>query len=347
MTLQEKERKISEILRTLKKVTYPGYSRDIVSFGFVKKVDVSDDGNVFVDIEVTTAKDDVVDEIRKRVEEVFKERSDVEFVVRKSEGLRKQKIPIRGKSVAICSTKGGVGKSTIAVNLAYSIKKLGLNVSILDLDVYGPSIPKITGTKEYEPYSPDGKGIVPAEKFGVKIMSIGFLAKGDTPVVWRGPMATKAVRVLMFSTLWSETDVLVIDLPPGSGDIQLSLAQEADISGVVMVTTPQEIALEDVRRGITMFRNLSVPILGVIENMSYFICDQCGKRHKIFGEGGGRKLAESYNIELIGEIPFDQDIIHTADMGRIYVLERNGKIVQAFDKIAKTIVEKLGVFSGV
>ncbi|MCS7213183.1 MAG: Mrp/NBP35 family ATP-binding protein [Candidatus Calescibacterium sp.] len=343
MTLQEKEKKIVEVIKELKKVNYPGYSRDIVSFGFIKKIDVDESGYVFVDIEVPTEKEDVFESIREKVYDVLKHREDVEISVRKREIFKKNKIPIRGKSIAIYSTKGGVGKSTVAVNLAYSIKKIGFNTAVLDLDIHGPSVPRITGTQDYEPYSPDGKNISPAEKFGVKIMSIGYMAKGDTPVIWRGPMVMKAFRTLTFSTLWADTDVLVMDLPPGSGDVQLSLAQEADISGMVMITTPQELALEDLRRGISMFKKLSVPILGVIENMSYFTCDSCGKRHYIFGKGGGRDVAKSYGIDFIGEIPFDPDLMKMSDEGRIYVLEKDGEVSESFESISKKILEKLSL----
>lgn len=343
MTLQEKETKITQIIRELKKVKYPGYSRDIVSFGFIKKIDVDNNGKVFVDLEVPTEKEEVFEEIRTKVQEVLKSREDVEVSIRKKEIFKRQPLPIKGKSIAVYSTKGGVGKSTVSVNLAYSISKMGLKTSILDLDVHGPSVPKITGTEDYEPYSPDGKNIQPAEKKGVKIMSIGFMAKGDTPVIWRGPMVMKAFRTLTFSTFWPDTEVLVIDLPPGSGDIQLSLAQEADISGMVMITTPQELALEDLKRGIVMFKKLSIPIVGVVENMSYFTCDSCGKKHFIFGKDGGKKVAEQYGIEFIGQIPFDPQLLELSDSGRIFVLEKNNETTKAFDNIAEKIISKMNI----
>ncbi len=343
MTIQEKESKITQIIRELKKINYPGYSRDIVSFGLIKKVDVDDNGKTFVDIEVPTEKEDVFNEIKKRVQEVLKSREDTQVNIRKKEIFKRQSLPIRGKGIAVYSTKGGVGKSTVAVNLAYSISKMGLKTSILDLDIHGPSVPKITGTKDYEPYSPDGKNIQPAEKFGVRIMSIGFMAKEDTPVIWRGPMVMKAFRTLTFSTLWPDTDILVMDLPPGSGDIQLSLAQEADISGMIMLTTPQELALEDLKRGIVMFKKLSIPILGVVENMSYFICDSCGKKHFIFGKEGGKKVAEQYGIDFIGEIPFDPELLELSDSGKIFVLEKNNQTTKAFDEIAEKIISKLNI----
>jgi ATP-binding protein involved in chromosome partitioning len=349
MDLVEKEKKIVEIIRALKKVNFPGYSRDIISFGFLKKVDVDDENNVFVDIEVSSQKEGVVEEIEKKAREVLSEISWINHLdlhVRKKEIFTRQKIPIKGKAIAIYSTKGGVGKSTVAVNLAFSFSILGLRASILDLDVHGPSIPKITGTEDYEPTSPDGTHIIPAEKDGVKIMSLGYMAKGGTPVVWRGPMVIKAFRTLLFSTLWPDTEILVLDMPPGSGDVQLSLAQEAQIDGIVMITTPQELALEDVRRGISMFKKLDVRILGVIENMSYFQCD-CGKKHFIFGKQGGKKIAQEYNLDFLGEIPIDPYLMELSDRGEIFVLKADNKSIvkESFISIAKKILEKLEIFS--
>ncbi len=345
MDLAEKEKKIVEIIRALKKVNFPGYSRDIISFGFLKKVDVDDKNNVFVDIEVASQKEGVDEEIEKKAREVLSEISWINHLdlrVRKKEIFTRQKIPIKGKTIAIYSTKGGVGKSTVAANLSYSFSILGFRASLLDLDVHGPSIPKITGTEDYEPTSPDGEHIIPAEKEGVRIMSLGYIAKAGTPVVWRGPMVIKAFRTLLFSTLWTDTEILVLDMPPGSGDIQLSLAQEAQIDGMVMITTPQELALEDVRRGISMFRQLNVPILGVIENMSYFQCD-CGRKHFIFGKEGGRKIAQEYGLDFLGEIPIDPKLMELSDKGEIFVLkvDDNSQTKSAFISIARKVLDKL------
>lgn len=346
MELQEKERKIVEVIRALKKVNYPGYSRDIISFGFLKKIDIDDNLDLFLDFEVSTGKEEVVKEIEEKVKQVLSEIkwiNKLNLSVRKKEVFTRQQIPIKGKAIAIYSTKGGVGKSTIAVNLAYTFHLLGLKTSLLDLDVHGPSIPKMTATIDYEPYSPDGKSIMPAEKNGVKIMSLGYMAKGDTAVVWRGPMVIKAFRTLLFSTLWPDTEILVIDLPPGSGDIQLSLAQEAKIDSIVMITTPQEVALEDVRRGISMFRKLGVPIAGIIENMSYFECE-CGRKHYIFGKGGGERLEKEYGIDVIGQIPIDPLLMSSSDTGNIFVLQSSeSKTKEAFFQIAEKILEKLNI----
>jgi len=346
--LAEKERKTVEVIRALKKVNYPGYSRDIISFGFLKKVDFDEDGNLKVVLEIPVQKDEVIEEIRRRSEEVLKEISwvkNLDLDVRKKSVFERMEIPIKGKSIAIYSTKGGVGKSTVAVNLAYAFSLLGKKASLLDLDVHGPSVPLMTGTEFYEPFSPDGKHIMPIERSGVKIMSLGFMAKGDTPVVWRGPMVSKAFDTLVFSTLWPETEILVMDMPPGSGDIQLTLAQKAKISAMVMVTTPQEVALQDVRRGISMFRKLEVEILGVIENMSWFECDSCGKKHFIFGKGGAEKIAKEYGIEVLGQIPIDPELMSMSDKGEIFVLKSNGgrteKTKKAILDIAKRILEKL------
>ena len=340
----ERERKTVEVIRALKKVNYPGYSRDVISFGFLRKIDFDEDGNLKVVLEIPIQNDEVIEEIRRSAESVLSEISwvkNIDLDVRKKDIFERQKIPIRGKAIAVYSTKGGVGKSTFSVNLAYAFSLLGKRTSLLDLDVHGPSIPRMTGTENYEPFSPDGKHIMPAEKEGVKVMSLGFMAKGDSPVVWRGPMVSKAFNTLVFSTLWPETEILVMDMPPGSGDIQLTLAQKAKIDAMVMITTPQEVALQDVRRGINMFRKLDVDILGIVENMAWFECDSCGKKHFIFGEGGGEKIAREYGVELLGKIPIDPKLMSMSDSGRIFMLEAKDKTSEKTKKAIFEIAEKI------
>ncbi len=347
MDIREKEEKLVQIIRQLKKVNYPGYSRDIVSFGFLKKLDIDEFGRVDLIIEVSTQKGEIVEEIKNKVESVLSEIgwiSELNLTVKQKEVFTRKNLPIKGKSVVVYSTKGGVGKSTFAVNLAYTFSLLGFRTSLLDLDVHGPSIPKMTGTLGYHPFSPDGKHIAPCEKDGVRIMSIGYMADEGKPIVWRGPMVIKAFRTLVFSTLWPDTEILVMDMPPGSGDIQLSLIQEVYVDGVIMITTPQDVALEDVRRGINMFRELQVPILGVVENMSFFVCE-CGRRHYIFGRGGGERIAKDYLIELLGKIPIDPELMELSDRGKIFVLSAkdDSPAKKAFFEISKNVLGRLKI----
>ena len=218
--------------------------------------------------------------------------------------------------VAVASGKGGVGKSTTAINLALALKSLGLRVAVLDADVYGPSMPKLFGLKG-KPLASDatGKRMKPMERFGVEVASIGFLVDEDTPMIWRGPMVMSALTQLLREVEWSETDVMIIDMPPGTGDAQLTLAQNSPLSGAVIVSTPQDLALIDARKGLNMFKKVNVPVLGIIENMSYFICTKCGERHEIFGHGGARAEATRLGVPFLGEVPLDLQIRERSDSG--------------------------------
>ncbi|HLK70938.1 MAG TPA: iron-sulfur cluster carrier protein ApbC [Steroidobacteraceae bacterium] len=218
--------------------------------------------------------------------------------------------------VAVASGKGGVGKSTVAVNLALAWAAAGAEVGILDADIYGPSQPLMLGLSGERPRSPDGKRILPLEAYGLKAMSIGFLVEPEQAVVWRGPMVTQALTQLLTDTDWGQLDYLVVDMPPGTGDIQLTLAQRVPVAGAVIVTTPQDIALADARKGLAMFEKVAVPVLGIIENMSVHICSQCGHVEHIFGTGGGSRLAAQNGVALLGELPLDVRIREEADGGR-------------------------------
>jgi ATP-binding protein involved in chromosome partitioning len=216
--------------------------------------------------------------------------------------------------IAVASGKGGVGKSTVAVNLALALKAQGLAVGLMDADVYGPSLPRmmaITG----KPTSEDGKILIPMENHGIKCMSIGFLVAEDTPTIWRGPMVMSALEQMLRDVKWGELDVLVVDMPPGTGDAQLTMAQRVPLSGAVIVSTPQDIALLDARKGLNMFRRVDVPVLGIVENMSYFLCPSCGERHEIFGHGGARQEAERLGVPFLGEVPLHLAIRETSDAG--------------------------------
>jgi ATP-binding protein involved in chromosome partitioning len=216
--------------------------------------------------------------------------------------------------VAVASGKGGVGKSTTAVNLALGLKALDLKVGLLDADIYGPSQPRMMGISG-KPSSPDGKRLLPLENYGVKVMSMGFMVPEDTPMIWRGPMVMSAINQMLRDVEWGELDILVVDLPPGTGDAQLTMAQQVPLSGAVIVSTPQDIALLDARKGLNMFRKVDVPVLGIVENMSYFLCPHCGERSDIFSHGGARREAEKLGTEFLGEIPLDMAIRETSDGG--------------------------------
>ena len=239
-------------------------------------------------------------------------------------------------TVAISSAKGGVGKSTFAMNFALALKATGAKVGILDADIYGPSLPKMMSINE-KPKSEDGKSMTPVNQYGVQCMSIGFLVDAETPMIWRGPMVTSAIKTFTQKVLWNDLDFIVVDMPPGTGDTQLTFAQEIKVDGVIIVSTPQEIALSDVKRGIKMFDKLKVPILGLVDNMSFFESGD-GKKHNIFGEGGVEKLATIYKKEFLGKIPIDIDLRVAADTGKPLVEKKpDHKISKIFIEIAKKI----------
>ena len=232
------------------------------------------------------------------------------------QGQRGTGIPGIKHLIAVASGKGGVGKSTTAVNLALALKSLGLKVAVLDADVYGPSIPKLFGlTGKPEPSTAAGKKMKPMTRYGVEVMSIGFLVPEDTAMIWRGPMVMSALTQLLRDTEWGEADVMVIDMPPGTGDVQLTLAQQTPLAGAVIVSTPQDLALIDARKGLNMFAKVNVPVIGIVENMSYFVCTKCGERHEIFGHGGAREEASRIGVPFLGEIPLDKEVRLRSDSG--------------------------------
>ena len=222
--------------------------------------------------------------------------------------------------IAVASGKGSVGKSTVSVNLALALAAEGANVGLLDADIYGPSQPHMVGLVGTQPQSDDGKTMRPLLAHGLQVMSIGFLIDPDTPMVWRGPMVTSALQQLLHQTSWEDLDYLIVDMPPGTGDIQLTLSQQVPVSGAVIVTTPQNIATLDARKGLAMFRKVSIPVLGVIENMSTHICSACGHEEPIFGEGGGENIAADFDVELLGQLPLDARIRQQTDIGQPTVL---------------------------
>ena len=248
------------------------------------------------------------------------------------------KNPIKGTkfTIAISSAKGGVGKSTFAMNFALALKSTGSKVGILDADIYGPSLPKMMSINE-KPKSEDGKSLVPINQYGVQCMSIGFLVDEETPMIWRGPMVTSAIKTFTQKVLWNNLDFIIVDMPPGTGDTQLTFSQEIKVDGVIIVSTPQEIALLDVKRGIRMFDKLNVPIIGLVDNMSFFQSDD-GKSHYIFGEGGVEKVANNYKKTFLGKIPINIDLRVSADTGKpLFEKNPDHKISKIFQEIAKKI----------
>ncbi|MFD1625042.1 iron-sulfur cluster carrier protein ApbC [Azospirillum griseum] len=243
--------------------------------------------------------------------------------------------------VAVASGKGGVGKSTTSVNLALALAANGRKVGLLDADIYGPSMPRMMGISG-RPSSPDGKRLEPMENYGIKVMSMGFLVAEDTPMIWRGPMVMSALQQMLRDVNWGDLDVLVVDMPPGTGDAQLTMAQQVPLAGAVIVSTPQDIALLDARKGLNMFRRVDVPVLGIIENMSYFCCPNCGHRTDIFSHGGARKEADDLGMEFLGEIPLHLSIRETSDQGQpIVVSQPESEHAQSYRRIAARLWDKI------
>ena len=250
-------------------------------------------------------------------------------------------IPGIAAVIAVASGKGGVGKSTTAINLALGLRDLGLKVGLLDADIYGPSVPRLTGLQEKPQLTPEKK-MIPLSRFGLAIMSIGFLVDEDSPMIWRGPMVMSAINQMLRDVAWGTLDVLVVDMPPGTGDAQLTLAQNVPLKGAVIVSTPQDLSLIDARRGLAMFRKVNVPVLGIIENMSYFQCPECGTRSDIFGHGGARHEAERLGVPFLGEIPLHMDIRATSDAGKPLVeSEPNGPHATIYRTIAAAVRDQL------
>lgn len=336
-----------EILEALRQVEDPDLHRDIVSLGFVAGVDIKD-GRVAVRIVLTTPACPVRDQMKYQVEQLVLAMPGVKEVdvimdaeVRAAGPLGHAR-PVEGvrNLIAIASNKGGVGKSTVAVNLAVALAKRGARVGLLDADVTGPNVPIMMGFEAGFMAESD-RGLHPVEKYGVRVISLGFVLPRLSPVVWRGPMVGTAVRQLLHDIPWGELDYLLIDLPPGTSDASLSMAQEAPISGVVIVSTPADVAWEDASKAVAMFDKLNVPIFGVIENMSYFLCPHCGERTDIFGHGGGRRAAEELGLEFLGEVPLDVKTREAGDQGvPIVESDPDSPQAQAFMRVAEQVAAR-------
>jgi ATP-binding protein involved in chromosome partitioning len=313
----------NEILAELRKIRYPGLTRDIVSFGMVKDIEVAHRG-VTVMLSAPAAKPEVIDRI---VEQVKRNVAAIEGVPavevnverapppRNAAALPRQPIPSVKRVLAVASGKGGVGKSTVAVNLALAIASLGRKVGLMDADVYGPSVAMMVGADERVRIT-ETRRIIPLERFGIRYVSMALFVDEETAIIWRGPMVTKLESEFLFNVEWGDLDCLVLDLPPGTGDAQLTITQRVALDGGIIVTTPQEIALLDVRRGIAMFREVGVPVLGVVENLSYHLCRKCGARHEIFAHGGGARLAGELGVPFLGELPIARELREGGDRAR-------------------------------
>ncbi|OGX04952.1 MAG: hypothetical protein A3G87_06190 [Omnitrophica bacterium RIFCSPLOWO2_12_FULL_50_11] len=348
MTNNLTEQKVLEALRSVKD---PDLKRDIVSLGFVKNIRI-DGGRVCFDVELTTPACPVKDQLKE----------DCIRSVRNLEGVSgvevNMKSDVKGRAsfetakvlpgvrniIAVASGKGGVGKSTVAANLAVALVKAGAKVGLLDCDIYGPSMPLMFGLVGRKPEVTSDERIVPIEAHGVHVMSIGFLTSDKTPVIWRGPMVHQMIQQFLTRVAWGKLDYLILDLPPGTGDAQLTLTQTAELSGAVIVTTPQEVSLVDARKGLQMFEKVKVPVLGIIENMSYFSCPDCGKVFEIFGRGGARKISEELNVPLLGEIPIDPAIVETGDRGMPMVAARPDSLTaKVYGIVARAIAAQMSI----
>ncbi|MBK6393241.1 MAG: iron-sulfur cluster carrier protein ApbC [Betaproteobacteria bacterium] len=334
----------ADVQTRLKGLTDPNTGRDFVSGKAVKKVSVSG-ADVVVDVVLGYPSKSQHDSIRRLVADAVAAipgagrvtvnvgQKITSHAVQRGVKL----VPGVKNIVAVASGKGGVGKSTTAVNLALALASEGATVGVLDADIYGPSQPMMLGISG-RPESKDGKTLEPLEAYGLQAMSIGFLIDPDTPMVWRGPMVTQALEQLLKDTNWREVDYLVVDMPPGTGDIQLTLAQKVPVTGAVIVTTPQDIALLDARKGLKMFEKVGVPIVGIVENMAIHVCSKCGHAEHIFGEGGGERMCREYGVPFLGSLPLDIRIREQADSGRpTVVADPDGAVAQTYRAIARKV----------
>ncbi len=361
------------VLETLKTIKGPDFEGDIVSLDLVSTI-VIVNGKVFFSITVPAERAQALEPLRAAAERAVKAMPGVEGVVvsltaeKKGGGMEAAPAPQQRPApttrpapaaapagrqqarrgvpgveaiIAVASGKGGVGKSTTAVNLALGLAAEGLKVGILDADIYGPSMPRLLGIRG-KPETVDGKVLKPMEKYGLKVMSIGFLVEEETPMIWRGPMATSALTQMLREVAWGALDVLVVDMPPGTGDVQLTMAQQVPLAGAVIVSTPQDLALIDARKGLNMFRKVDVPLLGIVENMSYFIAPDTAKRYDIFGHGGARREAERLGVPFLGEVPLTMDVRETSDAGTpVVVSAPQGAQAQAYRGIAAKVKARI------
>ncbi len=335
-------------MEALRVVTDPDLGRDIVSLGFVKDVRLSD-GTVGFTIELTTPACPVRERMRQQAREAVAALPGVGGVdvtmtarVRGSAGpIKERLIPSVKNVIPVASGKGGVGKSTVSANLALALAGTGASVGIMDADVYGPTIPTLMNVHTLP--KPTVEGTVPAEQYGVKIISMGFFLREDDAIIWRGPMLHKTVQHFLGNVLWGELDYLIVDLPPGTGDVQLTLCQAIPLTGAVVVSTPQDVALKVAQKAIAMFNQLNTPVLGIVENMASYVCPSCGARDEVFGSGGARRAAERLGVPFLGEIPLATEIRTSSDAGRPIVLDRTSPFAQAYLGVAEKLAAQVSI----
>lgn len=342
-----------DVLRTLRTVQDPDLHRDLVSLGMIQDLKIDGD-RVSFSIVLTTPACPVRDTFKEQAEQAVRTLGwpgsvsiDMQATTRTGRGAgNEQLIPHVKNVIAVASGKGGVGKSTTSVNVALALADTGAKVGLLDGDIYGPNIPLMMGLKEKPQLQSEGGKIVPCRSYGVRLMSIGFFLDEDNPVIWRGPMVHGAIQQFLRDVDWGDLDYLVVDLPPGTGDAPLSLSQLIPLSGVVIVTTPQDVALQDVAKGMAMFRRLEVPVLGVVENMSYFICPGCDARHEIFGKGGGERIAAQFSVPFLGAVPLQPRVREGGDQGRpVVVTHPDSAEASAFRSVAGEIARQVSILA--
>jgi ATP-binding protein involved in chromosome partitioning len=335
-------------LDALRVVTDPDLGRDIVSLGFVKDVRVAD-GSVGFTIELTTSAGPVRERMRQSAREAVAALPGVGGVdvtmsarVRGSPGPTNERlIPSVKNVIPVASGKGGVGKSTVSANLALALAGTGARVGIMDADVYGPTIPTLMNAHTLP--KPTVEGTVPAEQYGVKIISMGFFLREDDAIIWRGPMLHKTVHHFLGNVLWGDLDYLIVDLPPGTGDVQLTLCQAIPLTGAVVVSTPQDVALKVAQKAIAMFNQLHTPVLGIIENMASYVCPSCGARDDVFGSGGARHAADRLGVPFLGEIPLATEIRTSSDAGRPIVLDPTSRFAKAYLDVAEKLAAQVSI----
>ena len=342
-----------EVLRELGTVQDPDLHRDLVSLGMIQDLKIEGDRVSFA-VVLTTPACPVKDKMKEWTRDAVLRLPWVKDVVVDMQaktvtgraGSNEQLIPRVKNVIAVASGKGGVGKSTTSVNVALALAETGAKVGLLDGDIYGPNIPLMMGLKNKPQLHADGGKIVPTRSYGIKLMSIGFFTDDENPVIWRGPMVHGAIRQFLGDVDWGELDYLVIDLPPGTGDAPLSLSQLIPLSGVVIVTTPQDVALQDVAKGMAMFQRLEVPVLGVVENMSYFVCPNCSERHEIFGQGGGERIARHFGVPFLGKVPLQPKVREGGDEGRpVVITDPEAPESEAFRAVAGSIAQQVSILA--